>query len=565
MTFCEYTYKRPDVEGMLSAIEKMTKNMTAASSAEEQIAIIKELDQICADYNTMNTICMIRHTINTRDTYYKEENTFFDENGPRVSNAVNGLMSAVMNSAFRAELEERLGSFFFEKQEYNAKSMTEEIIPLMQEENVLASRYNELYASAQIPFMGQVLTVEQMVPYKASPDREVRRAAYQAEGEFFDSHRAEFDEIYDSLVKNRTAQAKALGYENFIPLGNIRMRRFGYGADEVKYFRSQVVEHLVPVVDRIKAMQADRIGVGADFKAYDDLVLFADRNAMPKGSPAELKAKAQKMFGELSKETKEFFDFMMEHELLDVESKQGKAPGGYCATLDNYKAPFIFSNFNGSHEDVVVLTHESGHAFESYVGTRIDFEVDAHRNYSSESAEVHSMAMEFLTQRWHEMFFEEDTAKFELQHNEHALSFIPYSCIIDAFQYSAYENPQWTPEERNKEWQRLLTVYQPYLTDYEDIPFYSRGGGWQYKLHTYLYPLYYIDYALAEVVALQLYLMDLEDHEKAWETYYRFVCLAGTMRFADAVKACGLKSPFEPGCVKEVAEQVMVWIEKHQM
>ena len=175
------------------------------------------------------------------------------------------------------------------------------------------------------------------------------------------------------------------------------------------------------------------------------------------------------------------------------------------------------------------------------------------------------MSMEFLTAPYHELLLKEDTPKYELEHAENALSFIPYACIIDAFQYSAFEHPEWGPAERHQEWKRLLEAFQPHLTDYEDIPFYSRYAGWQYKLHVFVNPLYYIDYALAQIVALQFWMLSLEDEKLAWEKYMKLIESAGTRRFADTVKYVGLDSPFEEGTVKKVAEKVAAWIRSHQL
>ncbi len=564
MTFQEYPYERPDVDALLKNLDTVIQDVKTAKSAAEQIEAYTRSTEWMSEFNSMESLVYIRHTMDTRDPFYAAERAFFDEKMPFVESAMSKLSESLVRSPFRGELEEAWGAFALEKMEYGIKGTDESIIPLMQEENALCTEYFKIYSSARIPFRGRTLTVEQMPPEKGSPDRAVRRAAYAAEGAFFDSHRDELDTIFDRLVKNRNAQARALGYSNYTELSVIRMRRFGYGPKEIRAFRTQVARDLVPLVTEMKRLQAKRIGVGDDFKAYDDLVLFPDANPAPKGTPEELLAAAQEMYRRLSPETGEFFDFMMKNKLMDVVSREGKAPGGYCASVDKYQAPFIFSNFNGGAGDVEVLTHEAGHAFESYTAYR-EQSFPLNRFASSETAEVHSMSMEFLTADYHELLLKEDTAKYELQHAEKALSFIPYACLIDAFQYSVYENPDWTPDERHQEWKRLLRVYQPHLMDYEDIPFYSRYAGWQYKLHTYMHPLYYIDYALAQTVALQFYLLSLDNKALAWEKYLGFVRSSGTRRFIDTVRYAGLDSPFAEGTVKKVADNVYRWILEHQI
>ncbi len=566
MKFQDYVYTRPDVDAVLADIRHTVEVMENAASAEAQLKAFHEHEERMQEFNSLHAIANIRHDIDTRDAFYAEEKAFFNEKMPLIQNELSRLSKAMSGSPFRKELEEALGAFTMEKIDYQVKGMCAEIIPLMQKENRLTTRYFQLYSSAQIPFAGKTLTVEQMPPYKAAEDRAVRRAAYVAEGEFFDSIGEELDQIYDRLVHNRNEQARIMGYKDYTELAVIRMRRYGYGPKEIKAFREQVANDLVPLVTEIKKLQAKRIGV-CDWKAYDNLTMFPDGNPAPKGTPEELIKAAQEMYRRLSPETAEFFDFMVDNGLLEVESKPGKAPGGYCSSIQKYKAPFIFSNFNGGAGDVEVLTHEAGHAFEGYTAYRDPaFEGNSYlRRYSSETAECHSMGMEFLTAQFHELLLKEDTPKYELQHAENALSFIPYACIIDAFQYEAYEHPDLTPEERHQIWKRLLERFQPHLTDYEDIPFYSRYAGWQYKLHVFMNPLYYIDYALAQTVALQFFMLSLENPEEAWEKYMKLIRSAGTRRFADTVKYVGLDSPFEEGTVKKVAEKVAAWIHENQL
>ena len=233
----------------------------------------------------------------------------------------------------------------------------------------------------------------------------MRKAALEAEGKFFDEHQAEFDELYTKLIENRNAQARAMGYENYVPLSYLRMQRLGYGRKEVETYREQVVRDVVPLIARMKARQAARCGL-TDPKLYDAALYFADGNPTPTGTPEEILASGRKMYRELSPETAEFIDFMMDNELLDVLSRPGKAPGGYCTALPDLNAPFIFSNFNGTSGDVDVLTHEAGHAFQAYRAFLQDLPGEL-QSPGMESCEIHSMSMEFLTTPWHHLFFGE--------------------------------------------------------------------------------------------------------------------------------------------------------------
>lgn len=559
MKFNEMPYKRPDVEALLSNLEDAAKRFEAAGSAEEQLDILREVEQMSSTFETMGTIAYIRYSIDTRDPFYEAEQAFYDEVSPRLSEKSQLLALAMVNSKFRPELEQALGEVSFINTEMQIKSFSPEIIGLMQEENALTSEYQKLYASAKIDFDGKVVTIAQLGSYKQSPDRAVRKAAVEAEGRFFDENREKFDEIFDKLVKNRTEQAKKLGYENFVELGYLRRQRNCYGPADVATFRRQIIEDVVPVVNKIKDEQKKRIGVD-DFKFYDNGFIFPDGNPTPKGTPEELLAAGKQMYTEMSPETAEFIEQMFDMDLFDVVAKEGKAPGGYCTQIADYRCPFIFSNFNGTAGDVDVLTHEAGHAFAAFMSYKtIDWAMN--RSPSMEGCETHSMTMEFLTSPWHHLFFKEDTAKYERSHAEDALIFLPYGTMVDHFQEIVYAHPELTPEERNAEWAKLEKIYRPYI-DFDNLPFYGRGAGWQRQLHIYLYPFYYIDYCMAQAMSLEFFDLFLRDQSKAWQTYLDFVKLGGTKTFVGLIEAVGMKSPLKAGTLGEVARGLEGWLAK---
>ena len=560
MKFPEMPYRRPDYPAAFQTIDGLTRRLEQAASAAEQLAGYRELEKLAASLSTQATLCSIRNSIDTRDAFYEAEQAYHDEQAPMLEEHLQNFSRAFVASSFRRELEAELGSLLFRNMELELRSFSPEIIPLMQEENRLTTEYQKLYASARVPFDGKELTIAQLGPYKESTDRNLRKAALEAEGRFFDRHRESFDKLFDQLVKNRTEQAAKLGFPSFVELGALRRGRNCYTPEDVAAFRDHVVRDLVPLTVKIKERQAKRIGV-ADFKFYDNALKFRAGSATPQGTPEEIMAAGKKMYTELSPETAGFIRQMFDMELFDVLAKDGKAPGGYCTELDDYRCCFIFSNFNGTSGDVDVLTHEAGHAFADYIAMR-EIETAALRCPSMEGAETHSMSMEFLTAPWHHLFFGEQTKKYELSHAEDALVFIPYGCLVDHFQEEVYAHPEMTPEERNALWAKLERRYRPYL-DFDGLPFYARGAGWQRQLHIYLYPFYYIDYSLAQVMSLQFFSLSLKDRDAAWKKYMDFLRLGGTKTFIDLAHAVGLLSPLDEGCVKHVCEDTAAWMEQN--
>lgn len=562
MKFSEMPYSRPDMEALAAATTQTLEAMKSAPNAAGQIAAYDAYEKKMQTAGTMQQIAYIRHTINTKDEFYNAENDYMDEIGPKLQELSHRVNTALLESPYRAELERHYGALMFKNLEIAARSFSPAIVELMQEENKLVSEYQNLYASATVEFDGKTMPLPLLGPYKQDPDRAVRKAAYEADAKFFDSHREELDTLYDKLVKVRDAQAKKMGLPNYIPLGYDRMGRNCYTAKDVAAFRDQIAEDMVPIVAKVKEAQRRRIGV-EKLAFYDEPISFADGNAVPEGTPDEILAAGKKMYQELSPETAEFIDFMFENELFDVLSRDGKAPGGYCTEIADYKSPFIFSNFNATAGDVDVLTHEAGHAFEAYRAFKQELPSLLH-SPTIEACECHSMSMEFLTAPWHHLFFGKQTDKYELGHCEDALVFIPYGCMVDEFQHKVYENPGMTPEQRNELWLSLEKKYRPWI-DFDNLPFYSRGGGWQRQLHIYEVPLYYIDYCMAQTVAFQFWNLSRENYAEAWKRYMTFVDKAGTATFAELVESAGLKVPYHAGCIKEIGERISRWLEEHEL
>lgn len=563
MKFSEMTYVRPDVAALKATLADCATRIENAANVQEQIDAYEEYVKMMGEMGTMGSLAYVRNTINTADAFYSAEREFFDEIGPELEEDSQKVNSALLDSKFRPELEAHYGKLMLKDMEIARRSFTPELIPLMQEANKLESRYQKLYAGLTVEFDGQTMPLPMLGKYKESPDRAVRRAAFEVEGKAFDAHREELDEIFDKLVKNRNAQGRLLGYDNYLLLGYDRLGRNCYGGRELAEFREQIATELVPIIAEVKENQRKRIGVDR-LCIYDDQFRFPDGNAAPEGTPEEILAAGKAMYQALSPETKVFIEEMFDGDLFDVLSRDGKAPGGYCTTFSSYKMPFIFSNFNGTSGDVDVLTHEAGHAFAFYRAMHNPAIHPSLQQPTIEACECHSMSMEFLTQAYHKNFFGENTKKYELAHCEDSLDFIPYGCMIDEFQHRMYENENLTPDERNAVWMELEKKYRPWL-DMDNLPFYGRYSHWQWKLHVYLHPLYYIDYCMAQTVAFQLWTLSLKDADAAWKKYLAFVDAAGTMTFAELCHSAGLRIPYEAGCIREVGAGIRDWLKENSL
>ena len=558
MKFSEMPYERIDIEKTKAALLDCVSRFESADSFAQAEDVFLEVEKLSSKIDTMYSLAYVRHEINTEDEFYSAETDFMDEALPLLQESVQQWSMAQLKSKFRPQFEEKYGKLMFSNIEIQLKTFSPEIVPELQEENRLTTEYTKLLASAQIPFEGGVYTLSQLSPFKQDPDDTRRLKAWEADGLFYEQNGQKLDELYDRLVAVRNRMAKKLGYDNYIELGYYRMNRNSYDKHDVERFRTAVRAHLVPVAAKIYEQQAERIGKAYPMNFADAALSFRSGNPKPQGTPEDILSHGRRFYHELSAQTAEFIDFMYEGELLDVLSRKGKAGGGFCISLPDYKAQFIFANFNGTAHDVEVITHEAGHAFAGYICR--DIVPMENRQPTLEACEVHSMSMEFFAWPWAEGFFGKDKDKFLYSHLSGALTFIPYGTLVDHFQHEVYERPEMTPMERHELWKELLGVYMPWIK-LGEIPFYGDGRGWQRQMHIYERPFYYIDYCLAQTVALQFWTLMQKDMEDAWARYMSLVRLGGTKTFTELVAAASLDTPFGDDALITVSKAAEEWLD----
>ena len=553
MKFKAMPYTRVDFEQVKEELKQLMEALKAAKDGEEQFEIHKKFYKLNDRVQTQVTLCSIRHTLDTTDAFYEEEQNYYDRQVPEYSQLCVDYQKLLFESPYRKTLEEKIGEVAFKNMEIAMKSVSPEIIPLMQEENELTTEYEKLLASAKIDWEGETLNLSLLTPYLKNKDKDIRRKAAEKQDAFFLSISDKLDELYDKLVKNRTMQAKKLGFDTYTPLGYLRMQRNCYGREEIENLRKQVKEVWVPFAESIFQKRKERLGL-SELSYSDELVFGPQGNPQPEGTPEEILAAGQKMYEELSAETKEFFDFMMKNELLDVFGRKTKAVGGYMTYLPDYKAPFIFANFNGTSGDVDVMTHECGHAFQGYLAAQDP--IREHADIGMETAEIHSMSMEFFTEPWYHLFFGEKTTEdYTKMHLEDAIIFVPYGCMVDEFQHVVYDNPDMTPEERKQAWKKLEQEYKPHL-NYQGLEFFEKGCFWQKQHHIYSYPLYYIDYVIAQLCAFEYKVWMDKDRKEAWKSYLKLCTMSASKFHTELLEEAGLETPFKDGVIGKIVENL---------
>lgn len=545
-TFNEIEYIRPDFEKMGKIWKEATESIKAAQTYESVKAAMQLVEDESAHVQTMMTIASIRNTLDTSDIYYESENEYNETTLPTVMEYSVDYLKALINSPFAKNINEEYGEELLTAMQRSVDSFNPLMVPFMQKESVLCNKYQKIIASAKISFEGEIYNIYGIKKFFESPDRAVREAAFKAYSDFYHSNEEEFESIFGELIEVRNEMGRAMGYENYIPLGYKLQGRSDYGQEEVAAFREQVLKEIVPLCEKLYKAQAKRIGVDEVY-AFDETFHFPDGNAEPAGDDDFMIEMAKEMYHDMSPETGEFIDFMIEHKLMNLKNLPNKASTGYMTDLLDYKAPYVFSCFNHTIDDMQVLSHELGHAFAGYQAMKHQ-PISDYYSESTDIAEIHSMSMEQFAYPYAEKFFGKDADKFRFAHLSNAVTFVPFGVAVDEFQHIMYAHPELTPKERTYEWHKLELKYMPWRK-YSDDEFMERGGYWYHKIHIFLYPFYYINYTLTTMGAMEFKKRFEENKKEAWKDYLALCNAGGSKSYLGLLKTGNLSVPFEEGSV----------------
>jgi len=558
MRFESFVYQRPEPEHITFVFDQAITAFRTAACFEDAAQAFDTINTIRRGLASQWNVSHIRHTIDTRDTFYHAENAFFDETAPLFQSLDHQYYQALLQTPFRGAFEELWGPQLFRLAETMLATFDDAILEDRQLENGLNSSYIQLKAKASIDFRGKVYNLSNIHPLEIDPDREIRKTATLAKWKFFEENQEEIHAIFDRLVRTRHTIATKLGYDNFVALGYARLGRTDYAAAEVQKVREAIVAYVVPVVSRLYARQQKSLNLDQLF-FYDEAFRFSEGNPRPEGDADWIMSQARTMYEALSPETAAFFQDMESRGLMDLLAKDGKATGGYCTYISDYEAPFIFSNFNGTSADIDVLTHEAGHAFQVYSSRH--WKLKEYEWPTYEACEIHSMSMEFLTWPWMHLFYGKDTPRQLFAHLSAAVMFLPYGAAIDEFQHWVYENPEATPAERSHQWREIEKKYLP-ERNYDGYAWLEEGNAWMKQSHIFSVPFYYIDYVLAQFCAFQFWIRSRKNDPQTWPDYLALCQAGGSQSFTELLRTGNLKSPFAAEHIREIMSEVAEWLDR---
>src|SRR5574344_2013317 len=552
--FEDWPFKVPHIKSVIKKINALTEEFKAAKNEDEAYKCAKKVERFGDKIADEITHVQVLYSLDTTNAKYEKAMNTLNEGLPLISAAQLSYTKAFVSSPYRPYLEKKFGSFLFTMYEFQLKSFDEKIVPEATEENKLVMQYETAIASCKVPFRGGTYNLPQMGKFLNDADRATRKEARKAMDDYLNPRQAEFEDIFDKLVKVGTEMATKMGYKSYTELAYIRMNRFDYTPEMVASYRDAILKEVAPIANKLMREQAKRTGIKTP-KLYDLLFVFKTGNPLPLGTTDEKVAHAKEMYKALSPDTDYFFNYMADHHLLFLDAKPGKQSGGYMTYFPVHKCPIIFSNFNGTSGDVDVLTHEFGHSFQAYVARNI--KIPEYRAPTMESCEIDSMSMEFFAEPYMNLFFDKPD-KYRYSHLADSIEFLPYGVSVDEFQHWVYANPNATPAERDAAWHSIEEKYTPWKVKYEEnCHFLFKGRRWLYQTHIFEVPFYYIDYTLAQVCAFEFFNMDRKNHEKAWKKYLKLCKLGGKYPFLTLLSKTGLKSQFVDGTLKKTIKPLV--------
>lgn len=555
--FADIKVETPTIENVTAEYARINADLDRSKTTADKRAALQQWEDLRRRLESWSAITSLHFSQDTTNEAYKQAQEYRDELQPKLTALEIAMKRRLLNSEDRDELEQILGKQAFGLWSADVTTFEPAIEADLVQESKLVNQYVELLASAKIEFQGETLNLSGIRKYTQDSDRSIRHAAEEARWNFFDRHKSQLDSIYDRLVKLRHQMAQKLGYDNYIGLGYQRMQRIDYTAADVANYRDEVVAKVVPLAQKIIDRKAQKLDLERMY-FWDEAVFDLQGNPQPQGDLNWMLQQAQKMFDALHPELGSFFAMMVAGNLVDLETRPGKAGGGFCTGFPTVGVPYIFANFNRTKDDVEVFTHEMGHAFQAWQSRGLPL-----TDYlwpTLESCEIHSMSLEFLTRSQMDKFFGDDAERFREIHLAESILFLPYGCAVDHFQHLVYANPEASPQERNQMWQQMEARYLPWR-NYGDLQHPAEGGLWQEKQHIYCYPFYYIDYTLALCCAMQFWVKAEADLDTTLTEYIALCQRGGNAPFQSLVRSANLVSPFESGSLANVVDRAQEFLQ----
>ena len=504
----------------------------------------------------------IRMTCDTENKSLEEAfNYFCMEIQPKIQPYADRLNRRLVENPHTQELDPKDYFTYLRSVKKRIELFREANIPLYAEASVLAQQFGVISGKMTVEVSGNEYTLQQASKFLESPDRSLREDVYRKIQERRGQDKDALNDLYTKLIEIRNRQALNAGFANYRDFKFEELGRFDYTKEDTFHFHEAVREYVVPLVNRINEKKRKKLGLDTlrpwDVEAEPDGI----KPLRPFTNGDDLLTKTIACFNRLNPFFGDCLHTMLKMGRFDLESRKGKAPGGYNCPLAETGAPFIFMNASGQMGDLTTMVHEGGHAIHSFLTHPL--KLSAFKEYPMEIAEVASMSMELFTMDHWDLFFDakNDLARAKEHQLERVITIFPWIATIDKFQHWIYENPFHSLEERKEKWMEILEEFSSHSVDWQGLEEF-REYGWQKQLHLFEVPFYYIEYGIAQLGALGLWMQYKRNKEKALQNYIQALSLGGTRTLPELYDAAGLKFNFAKEQIKHLMDFVGEEMEK---
>ena len=537
----------------------VTREINSHASLEKWLQDHSELEAVVNEDSCWRQIKMTCDTENKslEDAF----NYFCMEIQPHIQPYADAINKKLIASPFLDTLDKEKYHTYLRGIRKSIELFREENIPLQAEISVLQQHFGQITGAMMVTVNGEEYTLQQAAKFLENPDRNVREDVYRKIQDTRLAGKQQLDELYDKLIALRNKEAQNAGFENYRDYRFKELGRFDYTKEDCFKFHDAVKQYVLPLVNDIYKKKQQKLGL-QNLRPWDlDAEPAGTAPLRPFKTGEELLQKSIDCFTKLQPFFGECLQKMQQLKHLDLESRKGKAPGGYNCPLAESGAPFIFMNAAGQMNDVTTMVHEGGHAVHSFLAHPLP--INGFKEYPMEIAEVASMAMELFSMDYWETFFDNDadlqTAK---EHQlERVITIFPWIAIIDKFQHWLYEHPSHTYEERTQAWVATLDEFNDDVVDYNGLDDY-RNNAWQRQLHLFEVPFYYIEYGIAQLGAIGMWMQFKKNKQAALDNYCNALALGGTKTLPELYKTAGLEFDFSPEKIKVLMDFVQQEMEK---
>ncbi len=559
--FEELVYHQHDFDTLQQKIEVLLEEFNATESTAQLLSIFQQINQMQTDFRTAYHLAYVLSMRNLSDESHKEKLQYCQKNYAKFMRLLSRFHQLILKHPKRTEMEKKLGKQYFVRitQSSSANpSTSKSIASYIEKERQLKNEYRQKTSGQKIAYKGTEMSLSEVGKEAASMDRNIRREAINTLMDFRLKNAPELEEIFENLVKVRHEQAVGLGYNNFAERGYVLRQRQGYELKDIEYLNGLIRQYFTPLWTTIQAQKPKRLGL-EKIEYWDKHLQFADGDPTVEGTISEVMAKFQRLFSGISTELGELFEAMNKNGYIDAEVRPNKYDIYQKITLPGYGVSFVLTQIEGNCRDIDFLVHEIGHAFQADKSKTTYQKIFEYLYASTDLGEIPSTSLEFLALPQYPIFFKgANLQKAYTLFFERVVTTLLRGSANEAFQQEIYENPHMGMEARNDYWRENQQKYFP--TSNKDNsksthPYLQSGKNWLANKHIFLFPFYMIDYSLAYICAIQLWMRaETQGFEVAWKDYCLLCEKGGSISFLEALDLLNLKSPFEEETIREIAQ-----------